>query len=106
MTNIGYTPGEPVAAIATPLVPSAIGIVRTSGTGCREAVDEGVNGFLVKERDSADLIEKIEKFLSLSREERKQMGLAGRSKVEREFDRNIVVRKYLEEIESIWAEKA
>lgn len=27
------------------------------------------------------------------------MGLAGRAKVEKEFDRRIVVRKYLEEVE-------
>ncbi len=34
MTNLGYTPGEPIAAIATSLAPAAIGIVRTSGEGC------------------------------------------------------------------------
>lgn len=31
MTNLGYTPEEPISAIATPLVPGAIGIVRASG---------------------------------------------------------------------------
>ena len=31
MNNTGYTPEEPIAAIATALVPSAIGIVRASG---------------------------------------------------------------------------
>ena len=31
-----YTPGEPIAAIATPLAPSALGIVRASGNGCIE----------------------------------------------------------------------
>ena len=33
-----YTPEEPIAAIATALVPSAIGIVRTSGKNCIELV--------------------------------------------------------------------
>lgn len=74
-------------------------IITTDRPGCREIVDDGVNGFVVKQRDSQDLIEKIEKFLELNREEKKAMGLAGRAKVEREFDRNIVIRKYLEEIE-------
>ena len=73
-------------------------VITTDRPGCREAVDVGVNGFLVKQRDSEDLIKKIEKFLSLSWEERRQMGLKGRAKVEREFDRGIVVRKYLEAI--------
>ena len=73
-------------------------IITTNRAGCREVVDDGVNGFVVREKDSLDLIEKIEKFLSLPIEERKKMGLAGREKVEREFDRRIVVEKYLGEI--------
>lgn len=36
MNNVGYTPEEPIAAIATALVPSAIGIVRVSGKNCIE----------------------------------------------------------------------
>lgn len=74
-------------------------IITTDRAGCREVVDDGVNGFIVKQQDSDDLINKIEKFLSLSREEQKQMGLNGRAKVEKEFDRQIVVNKYIEEIE-------
>ena len=73
-------------------------IITTDRPGCREIVDDGVNGYVVKQQDSQDLIEKIEKFLNLSWEERRQMGLRGRVKVEKEFDRNIVVNKYLEEI--------
>ncbi len=73
-------------------------IITTDRAGCREIVDDGVNGFVVRQRDSADLIEKLERFLTLSREERQGMGLAGRAKVEREFDRRIVVGKYLEEL--------
>lgn len=73
-------------------------IITTDRAGCREVIDDGVNGYIIKQQDSKDLIEKIEKFLSLSWEERKNMGLAGRVKVEKEFDRRIVVEKYLKEI--------
>ncbi len=73
-------------------------IITTDRSGCREIVDDGVNGFIVKQKDSADLIEKIERFIALSYEQKKAMGLAGRAKVEREFDRKIVVKKYLEEL--------
>ena len=38
MTNLGYTADEPIAAIATPLSPGAIGIVRTSGKNCIDLV--------------------------------------------------------------------
>lgn len=76
-------------------------IITTDRSGCREVVDNGVNGFMVKQRDSKDLIAKAEKFIQLDYEDRKLMGLSGREKVEREFDRQIVVRAYLDEIESI-----
>lgn len=73
-------------------------IITTDRAGCREVVDNGVNGYVVEEKNSKDLVEKIEMFLSKSVEERKQMGLAGRKKVEREFDRQIVIDKYLVEM--------
>lgn len=74
-------------------------IITTNRSGCKEVIDDGVNGFLVEEKNSADLIEKIEKFVALSIEERKQMGLNARRKVEKEFDRQIVIDKYLREVE-------
>lgn len=73
-------------------------IITTNRSGCREVIDDGVNGFIVKQKESADLIEKIERFIKLPYEAKKAMGLAGRAKVEKEFDRRIVVRKYLEEL--------
>ena len=76
-------------------------IITTDRPGCREIVEDGINGYVVRQQDSRDLIEKIEKFLSLDWGERRKMGLNGREKVEREFDRNIVVNKYLEEIYSV-----
>lgn len=77
-------------------------IITTNRSGCREVVEDGKNGFLIKEKDSEDLIKKIEKFLALSWEEQKAMGLSGREKVEREFDRKIVVERYLEEMWNGW----
>ena len=40
MTNLGYTPEEPIAAIATALAPGALGIVRGSGKNCIELLAE------------------------------------------------------------------
>lgn len=76
-------------------------IITTNRSGCREVIDDGVNGYIVKQKDSNDLIEKIEKFLKLGIDERRTMGLAGRAKVEREFDRQIVVEKYLNEMRGL-----
>ena len=77
-------------------------IITTDRIGCREIVDDGVNGFVVKQKDADDLTEKILKFLSLPWDVRKDMGLAGRAKVEREFDRRIVVDKYMTEINEVF----
>lgn len=76
-------------------------IITTDRPGCGEIIDDGVNGYVVKQRDTEDLIEKLEKFIKLPIEKKKDMGLASRKKVVDEFDRQIVVNAYLEEIESI-----
>ena len=41
----------------------------------------------------------IDRFIQLSNDDRRKMGLAGRQKVEKEFDRQIVVQKYMDEVE-------
>lgn len=73
-------------------------IITTDRSGCREVIDDGVNGFICKQKDSQDLIKQIEKFLDKSWEEKRQIGLASRRKVEKEFDRQIVVEKYVKEL--------
>ena len=73
-------------------------VIATDRSGCREIVDDGVNGYLAKPKDTLDLIKKIEQFIALDFDKKKKMGLAGRKKVEKEFDRQIVVNAYMEEI--------
>lgn len=79
-------------------------IITTDRSGCREVIDDGVNGFIVQQQNSDDLIEKIEKFLSLTWEEKEAMGLAGRRKVEKEFDRQIVVDAYMKLVDELQGE--
>lgn len=76
-------------------------IITTGRAGCREVIDNGKNGFVVKEKNASDLIEKLEMFLSLPYEERKNMGLYGRKKVEHTFNRQIVIDKYLCELKKV-----
>jgi galacturonosyltransferase len=86
------------AATARPVIASDI-------PGCHEAVEEGVTGYLFECRNVAALIEKIERFMSLSWEQKRDMGLAGRRKMEAEFDRNIVIDAYMEEINKCTGEQ-
>lgn len=94
-----YREGTP----RTLLEASAMGrpTITTDTVGCREVVNDGVNGFLCRPRDAADLAEKIERMMALSPDERAEMGRRGRKKIELEFDEKIVIRKYLETIAEI-----
>jgi len=82
------------AAMGKPLMASNI-------PGCKEIVEDGVNGYLFEPKNTQKLIEKIEEFLKLSSSEREKLGRAGRQKVEENFDRNIVIKAYLETIDKI-----
>lgn len=66
--------------------------------GTMDVIEDGKTGFLFNTGDSQDLASKIEKFILLSENEKEAMGRAGREKVEREFDRQIVIKAYLEEV--------
>ncbi len=65
--------------------------------GCRETFDDK-SGIGFKPHDSKDLINAIESFLALTHEQKSEMGRAGREKMEKEFNRQIVVEKYMKEI--------
>lgn len=73
-------------------------IITTNRAGCREVVDNGINGFIAEQRSSKELIKHIEKFIVLNFKNKEMMGLAGRTKVENQFDRELVTDKYIHEI--------
>lgn len=76
-------------------------IITTDRSGCREVVDNEVTGYMVIQKDSKDLIEKVEKFIHLTHNQKKLMGLLGRNKVAKEFNRISVVNTYMREINNI-----
>lgn len=76
-------------------------IVATNAIGCRDAVDEGVSGLLCRVADASDLAEKLLKMLEMPCEDRIKMGVAGRHKMEREFDEKLVIDAYLKVVEGV-----
>ena len=70
-------------------------IITTDAVGCREVVDDGINGLLVPVKDAPALARAMERMIN-DPEMRNRMGKAGRKKVEREFDEKIVIKKILE----------
>ena len=76
-------------------------LITTNHPGCREAVDDEITGFLVKKQDAQDLYAKVCCVFCMSVEDRRQMGIQGRKKIERDFDRNIVINTYKQRLNSI-----
>lgn len=70
-------------------------IVTCDSIGCKDAVDDGVNGFLIRPRDSYALAERLRKLIDSS-SLRRMMGAKGRVKAEMEFDINFVLDKHME----------
>ena len=70
-------------------------VITTNRSGCKETVENGITGYLVEIQNTEQIIKNVEKLLNIPYEERKNMGLNARKKMENEFDRNIVVNAYL-----------
>ena len=73
-------------------------ILATNVTGCKETFDDGDSGIGFEVKNVRSIVNAIQKFLGLQHENKKQMGIAGRKKMEQEYDRKIVINAYLEQI--------
>ncbi len=91
-----YREGTP----RTLLEAAAIGrpIVTTNVAGCKEVVENELNGFLCEPKNAQDLADKMTKMLLLSIEKRQEMAHNGRKKVVAQFDEKLVIAKYQQEV--------
>ncbi|MDE1182972.1 glycosyltransferase family 4 protein [Paraburkholderia sp.] len=82
---------------------SAMGrpVIATDVPGCRETVDDGVNGLLCTVRDAASLRDAMARMLDMTDSARRAMGERGRLKVTVEFDERGVVERYIETIKTL-----
>ena len=82
---------------------AAIGrpIITTNNIGCKEVVDDGYNGFLCEPKSAESLTRCLEKFIDTTSVEKEQMSLNSRLKVQKDFDEQVVLDKYLEVINKL-----
>ncbi len=71
-------------------------IITCNRAGCREVIKD--NGYLVKEKNTEDLIHAIRAFILQNYKQKVEMGKRGRALVVEHFDRSIVVNAYMREI--------
>jgi glycosyltransferase involved in cell wall biosynthesis len=76
-------------------------LIATNVPGCKDLIDNGINGYLCQPKDSQDLANKIEMIINLNKENRDKMGQNGRIKMIENFDESIVINKYLNEIKNL-----
>ncbi len=95
------TYGEGMSNVLLESASSGRPIISTDNPGCQETFIDGETGFIYHGGDVDALCNQIRKFLSLPNEERKSMGEKGREYIKSNFSRDIVIRAYLEKINSL-----
>jgi glycosyltransferase involved in cell wall biosynthesis len=88
-----YREGTPRALLEA----AALGkpLITTDAVGCREVVDDGINGLLVPVQDAKALAQARMRMIEQPAM-RERMGRAGRQKVEQEFDERMVLEKIVQ----------
>src|SRR5690606_12567252 len=75
------------AAMAKPLIATDI-------PGCKELIEEGKNGYLCSVRDTGSLVSCMKRMIKLTPDERKKMGINGRTRMMNEFAVENIISLY------------
>ncbi len=76
-------------------------LITTNIPGCREVVEDGVNGFLCESKNEQSLYTTILNMLNANYVERENMGRQSRKLIEKKFDRHVIIQKYFDDIKSL-----
>ena len=76
-------------ALGRPLIASNI-------SGCKEVIDDSINGYLFDVKDEGSLLSSVKKFTKLTIDEKIKMSKASRVKIESEFNRNNIIELYID----------
>ena len=87
-----YREGLPKVALEA--ASTGMPLILTNVPGCRECVADNVNGYLIRLKDSSDLISKMEKFI-LNPEIIRLMSMSSRKIIEERFSLNLISQEFL-----------
>jgi glycosyltransferase involved in cell wall biosynthesis len=91
-----YREGLPLSLLEGASMAKAL--IAADTPGCRDLIDDGINGYLCRAKDGADLARKMTDYYHLPAAAKRQMGLAGREKVLRDFTLEHILGIYLQKI--------
>lgn len=76
-------------------------IITTDNVGCRETVDDYVNGFVCQPRSLESLLKAMRLIIRMTHDERLAMGAKSRQKMEENFDEKVVISRYMFAIDKL-----
>ena len=91
--------GEGMSNVLLENASSGRPIITTNNPGCFETVDNEITGYIFEKGNIKELVKRIEQFINLKHEQKNNMGILGREKMIKSFNRKIVINNYLYEIE-------
>lgn len=78
-------------------------LIATDVPGCRDVVEQGVNGFLCRDRDAGALADSMRRLAAMTGRELEALGVAGRAKVQAQFSEELVIQAYLDALGDVVA---
>jgi glycosyltransferase involved in cell wall biosynthesis len=96
-----YSEGLPLSLLEGASMCKAI--ITTDTAGCRELVDENVNGFLCTKKSAESLAHKMEAYFHLTAQKKKDMGLKGRERIINRYEKKIISGIYHNKIKELIA---
>ena len=70
-------------------------LIASNISGCKEIIDDSINGYLFDVKDGESLLKAAKKFTELTNDEIREMSMASRKKMETEFNREVIIKKYV-----------
>ena len=71
-------------------------LIATNVPGCRNVIEDGLNGFLCEPKSSQDLAVAMRKVLTMNSEMLKNLGIESQKKIMKEYDETIIHEIYLD----------
>jgi glycosyltransferase involved in cell wall biosynthesis len=94
-----YREGMPLSLLEGASMCKAL--IATDTPGCRTLIEEGVNGYLCREKDGEDLAKKMAAYYHLPAAAKREMGIAARNKILKGYTRRQITAIYLEKINNL-----
>jgi len=76
-------------------------IITSLNTGCKEVVQEGINGFLCAPNNAVELAARMEEMMGMSSDQRAELGRNGRELVSGKFNIDRILAEYDHTLESL-----